>query len=89
MDAGGTVLFIGAICCLLMALTWGGQTYAWNDSKIIGLFIGFGLISLCFLYWIWKRGDAALIPLRVLRKRSIYMGAITLFGIGMAVNIVR
>ncbi|KID97562.1 MFS multidrug transporter, partial [Metarhizium majus ARSEF 297] len=28
MDPVGTVLFLGLVCCLLLALTWGGQQYA-------------------------------------------------------------
>lgn len=88
MDAIGTVLFIGAICCLLLILTWGGQTYQWNSSIIIGLFVGFGLLTLCFCYWLWKQGDLALIPLRVLRRRSICMGALILFSLGISSQVV-
>lgn len=83
LDAVGTVLFLGLITSLLLVITWGGQQYAWNDSRIIGLFVGFGLLLLTFCYWNWKQGERALIPLRVLRKRSICMGAITLFAYGI------
>lgn len=83
MDAPGLVLFIGAICCLLLALTWGGHTYPWNDQKIIGLFVGFGTIALCFCYWLVRQGELALIPVRVLKKRSVYVGAATLLGFGV------
>jgi hypothetical protein len=87
MDPIGTFIFLGAVCCLLLSLVWGGQTYPWNDSKIIGLFVGFGLLTICFCYWLWRQGEVALIPLRILRKRSIAMGSITLFAIGFALNI--
>ncbi|KJZ70909.1 hypothetical protein HIM_09702 [Hirsutella minnesotensis 3608] len=83
MDIPGLVLFLGAVCCLLLALTWGGQTYPWRDSRIIGLFIGFGLLTACFCYWLVRQGDFAIIPLRVLKIRSIYMGSITLVGYGI------
>lgn len=62
MDPVGTVFCLAAIVCLLLAVTWGGQTYPWNDSKIIGLFVGFGLLAICLSYWLWRRGDMALIP---------------------------
>ncbi|ROW08463.1 hypothetical protein VMCG_03189 [Cytospora schulzeri] len=68
-------------------MTWGGQKYAWNDAKIIGMFVGFGLLVICFCFWQWKQGDFALIPPRVIQKRSISMGALALFGIYMAVNV--
>ncbi|KAI5861439.1 major facilitator superfamily domain-containing protein [Durotheca rogersii] len=82
MDTPGLILFLGGITSLLLALTWGGQTYPWRDSRIIGLFVGFGLITILFCYWLVRQGDLALIPLRVLKKRSIYMGSITLTGFG-------
>ncbi|KAK2593319.1 hypothetical protein QQS21_008962 [Conoideocrella luteorostrata] len=84
MDPIGTTLFLGAVCSLLLALQWGGQTYPWNSSKCIGLFVGFGAISLCFGIHQWRRADLALIPFRILRKRSIYMGALVLFFLGMS-----
>ena len=88
MDPIGTLIFLGAVCCLLLGLMWGGQVYPWNDSKVIGLYIGFGVLTICFCYWIWRQGDLALIPLRILRKRSIAMGSVTLFTIGLAMNVV-
>ncbi len=88
MDFLGIILFIGSISSLLLALTWGGQTYPWNNSKIIGLFIGFGLLAIVLCFWLWKRGDVALIPFRVLKKRSIFMGALVLFFLGISGQIV-
>lgn len=88
MDPVGTVLFLGLVCCLLLALTWGGQQYAWDSSQVIGLCVGFGVLLLCFCTWDWKQGDMALIPLRVLRKRSVGMGAIILFAYGVVMYVV-
>jgi hypothetical protein len=84
MDALGTILFIGAVCCLLLVLTWGGEKYPWNDQRCVGLLVGFGLLTVAFCFWLWKQGEVAIIPLRVLRQRSIYMGALVLFGLGMS-----
>lgn len=83
LDIPGLILFLGAICCLLLVLTWGGQQYAWNDPKIIALFIVFGLLTIAFCYWLVRQGDAALIPIGVLKNRSIYMGSIVLIGFGL------
>jgi MFS family permease len=33
-DLLGTVLFIPAIVCILLALQWGGSTYAWGNARI-------------------------------------------------------
>lgn len=89
MDAIGMILFSAAICCLLLVVTLGGTSWPWRSSRCIGLFVGFGLIMVSFCYWLWKRGDVALIPLRVLRQRSIWTGALVLFGLGAASQTVR
>ncbi|KAF0327386.1 major facilitator superfamily transporter [Colletotrichum asianum] len=38
LDLAGTAAFFPAIAMLLLALQWGGADYAWDDSRIIGLF---------------------------------------------------
>ncbi|KAF2235510.1 MFS general substrate transporter [Viridothelium virens] len=82
MDPLGCLFFIAAVCCLLLAFQWGGQSKSWQSSTIIGLFIGFGLLSAVFGYLQWKRGDMATIPLRILRQRSILTGGGVLFFVG-------
>lgn len=84
IDGLGTLLFVGAVCCLLLALQWGGQTKPWHSAEIIGLFVGSGLLLVVFSYVQWKRGETAIIPLRVLRQRSILSGACFLFFLGMS-----
>lgn len=88
LDPLGVISFIGAICCLLLALQWGGQTLPWSSSKIIGLFIGFGLCITGFCVIQWKLDEAATIPFRILRQRSILMGSFYLFFLGMTVYVV-
>ena len=82
MDPLGCVLFIAAVCCLLLALQWGGQSRPWNSATVIGLLIGFGLLTFFFFYVQAKLGEKATMPLRVLRKRSILTGAGVLFFLG-------
>ena len=76
-DILGAILLICSVVCLLLALQWGGTTYAWQDSKIYGLFIGFGLIISLFIYVQFRRGDSATIPPRILLgQRSIFVGSL-------------
>ncbi|KAL9012108.1 MAG: hypothetical protein Q9173_003107 [Seirophora scorigena] len=82
MDPIGGVLFVGAICCLIFALQWGGQSKPCNSPTVIGLLLGFFALTGVFGYWQWQRKDRALIPLRVLRKRSIWTGAMVLLFLG-------
>ncbi|KAI1074868.1 MFS general substrate transporter [Whalleya microplaca] len=82
MDPIGCLVFIGAICCLLLALQWGGQTKPWNSSDVIGCLVGAAAIAALFVYLEWRRKDTALIPLRIMGKRSIWTGAAVLFFLG-------
>lgn len=58
-DPIGTLLFIPAIVCLLLALQWGGTTYAWGSGRIIALFVVFGVCILVFIFVQWWLGDDA------------------------------
>ncbi|KAA8572234.1 hypothetical protein EYC84_002860 [Monilinia fructicola] len=87
MDLIGTVTFLGAICCLTLALQWGGQIKPWHSSQIVGLLLGFCLLAIAFCYVQTRRGENALIPPRVLRQRSIFVGSLYLFFVGMLVYI--
>lgn len=78
-DPAGTVLFIPAIVCLLLALQWGGSKYAWSDGRVVALFVIFGVLIIAFVgVQIWK-GEDATVPPRVFRQGSILAG--TSFGI--------
>lgn len=47
---------------LLLGLQWGGITFPWSSSIIIGLLVGAGVTFLVFVPWQLRRGDKALIP---------------------------
>lgn len=72
-----------SVVCLLLALQWGGTVYPWNNSRIIGLFVGFGLMVIIFIIIQIKKGDKATLPISVLKQRtvassvlfSLFMGA--------------
>ena len=67
------------MCCLLLALQWGGSKIPWGSSKIIGLFVGFGLLISLFVLVEWKLEEKATVPLRFLRQRSLLMSAFFAF----------
>lgn len=49
LDFMGSAAFIPGIICLLLALQWGGTTYAWSDSRVWGTLLGFVLLIACFV----------------------------------------
>ena len=84
LDVLGTTIFISAVSCLLFVLQWGGENVEWQSSTAIGLFVGFVFLVGIFGFLQWKRGEHATIPTRILRKRSILMGALFLMPLGMS-----
>ncbi|KFY15539.1 hypothetical protein V492_01921 [Pseudogymnoascus sp. VKM F-4246] len=74
LDPIGIVLILCAVICYILALQWGGVSLPWNDSKVIGLFIGFGLLLIAFGFNEWWLGERAMLPPRLLKNRYIYQG---------------
>jgi len=57
LDLPGFALFTPSIIMLLLALDWGGVSYHWNSSTIIGLFCGAGAAWIAFLLWERRQGE--------------------------------
>ncbi|KAK7702816.1 hypothetical protein SLS64_009426 [Diaporthe eres] len=49
LDPLGFITFVPSIICLLLALEWGGTTYAWKSGQIISLFVVFGVTLIVFV----------------------------------------
>lgn len=74
-DPLGTAVFMPAIVCLLLALQWGGTTYAWSSGRVIALFVVFGVLIVAFLFIQWRQQDNATVPPRVIKMRTVWSGA--------------
>ncbi|TVY14747.1 Efflux pump aflT, partial [Lachnellula arida] len=75
LDPLGSLVFLPAIICLLLALQWGGTTYAWANARIIVLLILAGILLIIFVIIQFKSGDNATVPIRIINQRSILAGA--------------
>ncbi|MCJ1397095.1 hypothetical protein MMC11_000287 [Xylographa trunciseda] len=83
-DPFGTAVFIPSIVCLLLALQWGGSTYAWASGRIIALFVVFGLLVISFIgIQLWKKENAT-VPPRIISQRSVAFGFLFAFSLGGA-----
>jgi predicted MFS family arabinose efflux permease len=71
LDLIGASILVPAVICLLLALQWGGSTYPWKSSKIIGLFVGFGLLAAIFIFSQIKLGDKGTLPPRLFKNRNV------------------
>ncbi|KAI1112036.1 putative gliotoxin efflux pump [Nemania sp. NC0429] len=78
-DPLGVALFSGALVSYNLVLTWGGTEKAWNSSTVIGLFVGWILLSIAFVGNEFWQGERALVVLRVLKQRAMWANAIYLF----------
>jgi hypothetical protein len=76
LDPMGFCLFAPSCIMLLLALQWGGSTYAWNSSTVVGLFVGSGAVLTVFCVWESRRGDGAMVPLSILSQRVVYSSCI-------------
>ena len=70
-DIYGFIIFLPAIICLLLALQWGGSTYAWGSARIIVLLVLFGVLITGFIVIQFFKGDNATVPIRIIKQRSI------------------
>ncbi|KAF7134198.1 hypothetical protein CNMCM5793_005926 [Aspergillus hiratsukae] len=69
-DILGTITLVGGTTCLLLAISWGGNNFPWDDSRVIGCFVG-GLVSLVvFMVWEHWAKDPFMPPV-FLRSRAI------------------
>lgn len=71
IDPVGIVLTIGGITCIILALQYGGTTYLWNSSVVIGLLVGFGLLTIALVAWENWLGEYAMMSPRLYKQRSL------------------
>ncbi|KAH8125755.1 major facilitator superfamily domain-containing protein [Trichoderma asperelloides] len=89
LDLIGASLFIPAILMALLALQWGGSTYAWKSATIIGLFLGFGGLCVVFVLWQIYKGEEAMLPMTILLNRTVAFSSLTLaFAYGAIFSVV-
>jgi hypothetical protein len=84
LDLLGALITIPATICLVLALQWGGSMYPWNDSRIIGLFVGSGCLFVVLAFVQFKLGDKGTFPPKVVKNRDILCAAgfSSMFGAG-------
>ncbi|MCJ1468412.1 hypothetical protein MMC07_007040 [Pseudocyphellaria aurata] len=79
MDPLGVALAMGGIICFILALQYGGQTYAWNSSVVVGLLVSFVVILITLGVWEYQQDDYAMLPRRLLKRRSLWAGCVFQF----------
>ena len=76
LDPVGTVLVLPCIVCLMIGLLWGGTRFAWNDWRIVLLFVLFAVLSVGFGYVQYRQQDKAILPPRIVKNRTVLACAV-------------
>lgn len=84
LDPLGMLFFLPSIVSLLLALQWGGSTYAWNDRRIIALFVVFAVLILAYAAVEILMPDTATVPPRIITQRSVFFSTLFKFFISGA-----
>ncbi|ORX56219.1 MFS general substrate transporter [Hesseltinella vesiculosa] len=70
IDYLGIVLWFTGVVCLVLGLSWGGSTYAWNSATVLSLLCV--SVAVLALFTVWERCWAPwpMIPRRIFNNRS-------------------
>ncbi len=82
IDVAGAATIVVSTICLLLGLTWGGQTYPWTSPLIIGLFVATVLLFLLFFY-IETHVQDPILPLDLFKNQVFSAGALLSLLLGM------
>ncbi|OTA99736.1 hypothetical protein M426DRAFT_268835 [Hypoxylon sp. CI-4A] len=85
-DFVGSILFVGTLITLIMAINFGGVLYAWNSGQIIALFVLWGVLMIVFalqqVFSIFTTPANRIFPVHFLKNWN----AVLLFFCAAAIN---
>ncbi|KAK4989968.1 hypothetical protein LTR50_002879 [Elasticomyces elasticus] len=89
LDPLGAVCLVPGIVCLVLALQWGGQAYAWNSARVIALLTIMSILLISFVAVQILFPQTAMVPPRLFKQRSVVAGLwqMSFVGAGMYVII--
>jgi EmrB/QacA subfamily drug resistance transporter len=82
VDWLGAGLLVASVSALLLALSWGGNEYAWASPLILSLFAVGALLAGIFL-WQEARVSEPILPLGLFRRRTFALGNGASFILGL------
>ena len=84
IDVAGALLLLVVFIPFLLALTWGGNRYAWTSVELLSMF-AVSLVALVAFIVVEKRcKDVAIMPMSLFSNRVFVMTNLSSFVIGMA-----
>ncbi|MGW4152628.1 MDR family MFS transporter [Micromonospora chersina] len=82
VDWVGAGLLVAGVSCLLLALSWGGNEYAWGSGVIIGLFVAGAVLGVLFVLQ-EARVEEPILPLRLFRSPTFALANSAGFVLGL------
>ncbi|KAF9242437.1 hypothetical protein DTO013E5_7755 [Penicillium roqueforti] len=74
LDFFGTTFLVSGVVCLILALQWGGQTYAWGSSRVVACLVVMSVLLISFVVVQVFLPKTATLPVRIFSQRSIISG---------------
>ena len=71
LDIAGNVLLLGAAIMFFLALEYTTQGVSWASAPVIGLLVASGVVAILFIGWQHVKGNAALMPPRIVTQRTV------------------
>lgn len=72
LDPVGVCLTMAAIICFILGLQYAGTTHPWKSSQVIGLLVGFGLLTITLILWSVYIDEYAMLIPRLFKKRALW-----------------
>ncbi|MER7164454.1 MDR family MFS transporter [Micromonospora sp. NPDC000207] len=82
VDWLGATLLVAGVSSLLLALSWGGNEYAWGSPAIVGLFVAGAVLAVLFVVR-QARAAEPILPLRLFRSRTFSLANVAGFVLGL------
>ncbi|OAA57978.1 siderophore iron transporter [Niveomyces insectorum RCEF 264] len=77
IDYGGFALYAGGLVCLLLALSWGGNKFAWSSATIIALLVVGVVVLIAFaIFETYVPLHTPLLPMTLFKNRSFVVAVI-------------
>jgi MFS family permease len=70
LDLNGAVLLSGGFSCFVLAMHWIGVN-SWTSARVVGSFVGFALLFVCFIINEWAMGDKAMVQAHLFKNRLL------------------
>ena len=81
-DYLGATLLCGGTVALLLGISWGGNSFPWSDSKVIGCIVGGLVMLVAFFVWEFFSKDPVIDP-KLFKNRAVLAICASEFFYGM------